>query len=156
YQVFGNPMERDVPSLLSFSANPQVLNAPAFMPVVRNTELAQFFPPKTVIEERGEDCAVSDSLQGFLGWKGEQLSGLVIGDGWRFAFITLHLRSLNSFHGIVRHGVLVAEVLEERRECRKAVSDGCAAQDSLAQRVPPGDHVSRRYEPEFLRAPDAC
>src|ERR1700730_16406387 len=82
----------------------------------------------------------------------------MIADGWRSAFAALCFRPLDTFDGIVRHRVLFAEILEERRQCGQPVADrapgripfGGAADLPALEVIASGDDMRARDDPEFL------
>src|SRR5690242_14731730 len=102
-------------------------NTPAFLLEVANLQLAQFFAAQRVVEEGGENSAITLALEGLAVWLHEKLAGLMITEGRGLSFSTFHFRPLNTLHWIVGDGVLVAEVFKKRRQCRKPVPDARAS-----------------------------
>lgn len=79
----------------------------------------------------------------------------MVADRRRLAFAALRLRPLDALHRVMRNGVLLAQVLEQRRHRRQAVPDRRAAERATAQLVAPGDQVCARHGAKLLRPHDA-
>ena len=85
----------------------------------------------------------------------EQLARLMIAERRRLAFAAFRLRPLDAFDRVMRDGVLLAQIFEQRGERREPVPDRAAAKPAPHQLVAPGDDVRARHGAKFLRPRDA-
>jgi hypothetical protein len=101
------------------------------------------------------------ALMGFLAGRDglagrhEQIAGLVVAERRRLAFAALGPRPLDALDRVVGDGVLLAEMLEQRGQRRKAVADGAAAERAARQVVAPSDDMRSGHGAEFFRPGDA-
>jgi len=83
----------------------------------------------------------------------------MVGDCRGFACVALHLRALHTLDRVVGHGILVAEILKQRRQRGQPVPDGCADQGPVAKPVTeivaPGNDMCAGHVAEFFRPLDA-
>ena len=85
----------------------------------------------------------------------------MIAEGWGLAFAAFRLRPRDAFDRVMRDGVSVAEIFEQRRQRREPVPDRRIAPRlappcySRSQIVAPGDDMRARHGPKFLRPHDA-
>ena len=105
--------------------------------------------------KRGENGAIALALDRVVLRRIEELARLVIAERRRLAFAALGLRPLDAFDRIMGDGVLVAQILEQRRQRREPVPDRAAAKPAPRQVVAPGDDVGARHRAKFLRPDDA-
>ena len=70
-------------------------------------ELAQFFAPRRVEQQRRENGAVAPALDGLRVGHCEQVARLMIADRRRLAFTAFGLRPLDALDRIVGDGVLL-------------------------------------------------
>jgi hypothetical protein len=108
-----------------------------------------------VIEQGGEDGAVALALQRGDVRRVEQFAGLVVTQRRCLALVALDRRALHALDRIVRHGVALAQVLEEGGEGGEAVALGHAAKSTPRQIVAPGDDVGAGHGAELDGLPDA-
>src|SRR3954469_25088690 len=106
-------------------------------------------------KQRRENGAVALAANAVVGWRVEQLARLMIAKGWRLAFAAFRLRPLDAFDRVMRDGVLLAQIFEQRGNRGEPVPDCAAAEPAPHQVVAPGDDVRARDDPEFLRPCDA-
>ena len=66
----------------------------------------------------------------------------------RLALIAFDSRPLHALDRVVRHGVALAQVLEQGGEGGQAVTQRLAAQTAAGQVVAPGDHVRAGHLPK--------
>ena len=110
------------------------------------------FPSKAVIEQGGEYGAIPQAFERLLRRSDEQPPRLMIRDGRRLALVAFGSWPFDPLHRIVCHRMFVAEVLKQSGESREPVPDRGAGQNTITKVIPPGDHVSWRHKPEFLRS----
>ena len=163
-QVVGAGMQRQVPDLFALAADPQVRDAAPRVLEVLDRELAQLVAAQRVEEQGREDRAVALLLdrffvgRGVLAGRHEQVARLVVAERRRLAFVALDPGALDALDRVVGDGVLVAEILEQRRQRGETVPDGRAARirrRSAREVVAPGDDVGAGHDAELLRARDA-
>ena len=109
-------MQRQIPRLATFAGNPEMRHAFSRVLKIPDLELAQFLAPQCVEQQRGQDGPVALALQRVRLRRGQQLACLVIGKRRRIAFAAFRPRPLDAFDRIMGDGVLLAEIVEKRRE----------------------------------------
>ena len=80
---------------------------------------------------------------------------MVIAERRRLAYAAFRPRPLDAFGRIVGDGILLAEIVEQRRERGEPVPDRAAAKPAVRELVAPGDDVRARHSSNFLRPGDA-
>jgi len=108
-------MQRYIARLAALARHPQVRNAAALMPEILDRQFAELLPPKRVVEQGGEDRAIAFALERGIFRSLQELSRLVVPKRRRLTFISVDHRALHALDRVVRDGVAVAEVLEQRR-----------------------------------------
>src|SRR5208283_2866567 len=88
-----------------------------------------------VEKQRRQDRAIALALDGVFLRRGQQFARLVIAERRRLAFAAFRLRPLDAFDRIVRDGVLLAQMFEQRRQRGEAVPDRAAAKSAPYQVV---------------------
>lgn len=150
-------VQRHVAGLAALARDLQVRHAAALMLEVLDGQLAQLLAAQCVIQQGGQDGPVSLALERDTVGRIEQRSRLVIAQRRCLALVALDRRAFHPLNGFVRHRVVVAQVVEQRRQRRQAVAHGHAAQGrlTLGQVVAPGDHMGSRDDAELGRRRDA-
>src|SRR4051794_15113434 len=148
-------MQRHITGLATFAGHFEMRHAFARVPEVPNLELAQFFAAQRMEQQRRENGAVALAADAVVGWRVEQLARLMIAKGWRLAFAAFRLRALDAFDRVMRDGVLLAQIFEQRGNRREPVPDRAAAKPAPHQVVAPGDEMRARDGAEFLWPYDA-
>src|SRR5262249_17672512 len=102
-ESLGFEVYRDVPNLAAFAMDAKVQHAFALLKIA-HLELAEFLPTQTVIQQCGEDRAVTFALEGVCRRCFEEHTGLLVTEYRREAFAGVsHFRSLHAFHRIMPH-----------------------------------------------------
>ena len=128
---------------------------------VLHCELAELFAPQCVKQQRGENGTVALALDRLGLGCGEQLADLVVTERRRLAFAAFRFRALDAFDRVVRDGVLLAEIFEQRGQCCQAVADRgiapwlAAPGQARSHVVAPGDDVRAGHAAKFLRSLNA-
>jgi hypothetical protein len=97
--------------------------------------------PQRVVEEGGEDRSVPLAFERRCVWRVEKLARLVIAERRRLPLVALYLGTLHALYWIVLHSVLLAQILEQRREGREPAPNRRTRKAAEVQVVAPGDHV---------------
>src|SRR3954447_8871447 len=100
----------------------------AGVPEVPNLELAQFFAPQRMEQQRRQDRAVALAADAIVGWCVEQLARLMIAKSRCLAFAAFRLRPLDAFDRVMCDGVLLAQIFEQRGDRFEPVPDRAAAE----------------------------
>jgi hypothetical protein len=85
----------------------------------------------------------------------------MIAEGRGLSFTAFRFRARHTFDGVMRDGIAVAQIFEQRRECRQPMPDRRIAPRlappcySRSQIVAPGNDMRARHGPKFLRSHDA-
>jgi len=82
-------------------------------------------------------------------------TGLVNAEGRSLAGGGLGNRMLHDLNRVVGDSVLVAEIIEQRRERRQPVTDRRRRQRPVGELIAPCDHMRPRHDPKLLRPLDA-
>src|SRR3954462_14029462 len=127
----------------------------ADMAEVLHLQLAQFFAAQRMEQQRRENGAVALAANAVVGWRVEQLARLMIAKSRCLAFAAFRLWPLDAFDRVMRDGVLLAQIFEQRCNRREPVPDRAAAKLAPHQVVAPGDDVRARDDAKFLRSSDA-
>src|SRR3954452_24139567 len=98
-------------------------HALARVPEVPNLELAQFFAAQCMEKQRRENGAVALAANAVVSWHVEQLARLVIAKRWCLAFATFRLRPLDAFDRVMRDGVFLTQIFEQRGNRGEPVVD---------------------------------
>ena len=162
-QRVGAGVQRQIPRFFALAGDLQVRHAPPRVSEVLDLQLAQLLAPQRVKQQRRQDGAVALFLHRFLAGGGvlagshEQIAGLVVAERRRLAFAALGPGPLDAFDRVVSDRVVLAEILEERRQRGQAMPDRGAALDVFAQRevVAPGDDVRPGHDTEIRQGADA-
>src|SRR4051794_32973382 len=148
-------MQRHITGLATFAGHFEMRHAFARVPEVPNLELAQFLAAQRMEKQRRENGAVALAANAVVGWRIEQLARLMIAKSRCLAFAAFRLRPLDAFDWVMRDGVLLTEIFEQRGNRREPVPYSAAAEAAPHQVVAPGDDVRARDDPKFLRPCDA-
>lgn len=81
--------------------------------------------------------------------------GLVVTQGGGLAVVAFNRWPFHSLDGVMRDGVLLGQVLEQRGQGREAVSNGHAVQGTPYESITPGDDVGPGDIAKLLRLHDA-
>jgi hypothetical protein len=126
-------MERQVARLLALAGDLDIRDATPRLVEVPDLQLAQLLAPQRVIQQRRQDGAVALVLDAFflagldlLAGRDEQVARLVVAERRRLASAALGLEPLDAFDRVMGDGVVVAEILEQRRQGGQPVAH-CAA-----------------------------
>ena len=107
---------------------------------------AEFLAADAVIEQGGEDGAIAHALERILGRRIEKLAGLSVTQRRRRTFVGIGGWPLDPVDGIAGDGVMLAQVIEQRRECRELAADGGRGQLAGLEMLALGDDVRTRYQ----------
>src|SRR3954449_11289234 len=106
-------------------------------------------------KQRRENGAVALAANAVVGWRVEQFARLMIAKGWCLAFAAFRLRPLDAFDRVMRDGVLLAQIFEQRGNRGETVPDRAAAEPAPHQVLAPGDDVRARDDAKLFRPCDA-
>ncbi|KPY16177.1 hypothetical protein ALP22_200055 [Pseudomonas coronafaciens pv. porri] len=104
--------------LAAFAMHPQVFDATTLLQI-SGLQLRRFLSTQTVVQQYGQDCPVAQTLESFGVRSIEQLLGLVITEGWSFAFIALDARPLDAMHGVAAGDCVVFQEMIEQAGQRR-------------------------------------
>src|SRR5438105_5738628 len=77
-----------------------------------------------MVQQRGQDGAVTFPFEGVPSWGIEEHAGLLVTERRREAFVGVgDLGPLHALHGIVHHGVAFAEICKQRRHGRELAAN---------------------------------
>lgn len=99
-----------------------------------------------MIEQGRQYGAIALVLERYWVGRVEQMARVLFTQGRRFSAITFCSRALDAPDRVMRDGVFLAQVLEERRQGGEAMPDGHATQPSLYQVLAPGDDVGSGHK----------
>jgi hypothetical protein len=148
-------VQRQISDLAAFAGHFEMRHAFPHVPEIPDFERAQFLAPLCVKQQRRQDGPVALALQRVRLRRGQQRACLVITERRRFACAAFRPRPLGACDRIVGDGILLAEIVEQRREQGEPVPDRAAAKPAVRELVVPGDDVSACHGAEFLRPGDA-
>ena len=142
---------RDVAYLVAFAMHAKVQHAFTLLEIA-HAKLAEFLPAQAVIQQCGEDGAITFAFEG-VGWRClEQHARLLVTERRREAFIGIgHFRPLHTLHGIVHHGVAFAEIFKQRRHGRELAANCRAFASPPLQLFAPGNQMRARHDSKFFR-----
>src|SRR5216683_1060372 len=86
-------------------------------------QAAEFLAAYAVVEQGGQDSAIADALEGVVGRRIEQLAGLGITECRRAAFVVVGHWPLDAVDRIAGDRVVLAEIIEQRRQRRELATD---------------------------------
>src|SRR3954462_26112 len=127
----------------------------ADMAEVLHLQLAQFLASQRMEKQRRENGAVALAANAVVGWCVEQLARLMIAKSRGLALAAFRLRPLDAFDRVMRDGVLLAQIFEQRGNRGEPVPDRAAAETAPHQVVAPGDEMRARDGAKLFRPHDA-
>jgi hypothetical protein len=122
-QRIGAGMQRQVARFVALAGDLEMRHAAPCVLEILDLQLAELVAPKRVIQQRRQDRTVALVLDPVFGRRCQEIAGLVIADCRRLAFATFTARPLDAFDWIMGNSVLVAKILEQRRQRRQPVPD---------------------------------
>ena len=90
---------------------------------VLDPEAAELLAADAVIEQGGENGAVTHPLERFGGRRVKQFASLTVAKRRGGTFVAIGHRALDTIDRIAGNGIALAKVIEQRRQCRELAPD---------------------------------
>src|SRR6516165_5388335 len=115
-------MHGNKPYLVALTLDPEMHHALTALHVT-DLQTAELLTANSVIEQGGQNGAITDTFERVSRRRIEQLARLGIAQRRRRAFIAVCHRPLDAIDRIAGHGIALAEIIEERGQGRELAPD---------------------------------